>query len=277
MGAFPLFNTSFDFSTNDDVKYSSTDAYMTALQGGVRWDINSHYRATLGVGIFDFLGVQGGVSAPCNVQPNAQFYCSTDSTKAPFLQFGNTVYAIRDIVPIVGQTTGTSPDPQFYGLASRFNVLDVHPRFDILTWHPIDVALEAEYIKNLAYDRGAILTHGPASGPIGPQNNLGNNGAYQGGDTGWMVKAALGQLEIQKKWDWNAFVSYRYLETDATLDAIADADFHLGGTNARGYLTGASLGIARNTWLQVRYLSSQTISGEPYGVSTVYVDLNSRF
>jgi hypothetical protein len=277
VGAFPLFNTAFDFSTNSDVKYSSTDSYMTALQAGVRWDITSQYRATLGVGIFDFLGVQGSVSKPCFVQPGNAFYCNTDDTKAPFLQFGNTVYAIRDIQPETGLTSANSPDPEYYGLASRFNVLDVHPRFDILTWHPIDVALEAEYIKNLAYNRSEILNHGPTTGPVGPQNNLGNNGYYQGGDTGWMVKVALGQLEIQKRWDWSAFVSYRYLESDATLDAIDDSDFHLGGTNARGYLLGTSVGIARNTWLQLRYLSSQTVSGEPYGVSSIYLDLNSRF
>lgn len=277
VGAFPLFNTAFDFSTNSDVKYSSTDAYLTALQAGVRWDINSQYRATLGVGIFDFLGVQGSVSAPCTVQPNVQFYCSSDDTKAPSIQFGNTLFAIRNIVPTPGGTTLTSPNPQYYGLASRFDVLDVHPRFDILTWHPVDVALEAQFIDNLAYNRTEVLDHGPPNGPIGPVNNLGNNSEYQGGGIGWMVKAAFGQLEIQKKWDWNAFVSYRYLETDATLDAIDDSDFHLGGTNARGYLTGASVGIARNTWVQLRYMSSQTISGEPFGVSSVFLDLNSRF
>jgi hypothetical protein len=275
-GAFPLFNTAFDFSTNSDVKYSSTDAYLTAFQAGARWDITPQYRATLGVGIFDFLGVQGSVSAPCTIQSAGQFYCNTDSTKAPFVQFGNTLYAIRDIIPATGSTL-TSPNPQYYGLASRFNVLDVHPRFDILTWHPIDVAIEGEFIKNLAYNRDEILTHGPTNGPVGPVNNLGSGGYYQGGDTGYMVKVALGQLEIQKAWDWNAFVSYRYLESDATLDAIADADFHLGGTNARGYLTGVSVGIARNTWVQLRYMSSQVISGPPFGVSQVYVDLNSRF
>jgi hypothetical protein len=279
-GAFPLFNTAFDFSTNSSEKFASTDSYLAAAQAGVRWDINSQYRATLGVGIFDFLGVQGAVSKPCPIQQNSQFYCNTDSTRTPFVQFGNTLYDIRNIIAETGNPT-TSPDPQYYGLASRFNVLDIHPRFDIMTWHPIDVAIEGEFIKNLAYNRSEILTHGPvnstAVGPLGPVNNLGNNGAYQGGDTGYMVKVALGQLEIQKKWDWNAYVSYRYLETDATLDAIADADFHLGGTNARGYLTGVSLGIARNTWLQVRYMSSQVISGPPFGVSQVYVDLNSRF
>ena len=275
-GAFPLFNTAFDFSTNSETKYSSTDAYMTGLQAGVSWQFRPDIKATLGAGIFDFLGVQGAVSAPCAAQPATQFYCSTDDTRAPFVQFGNTLYAIRNIVPSNG-STATSPNPQYYGLASRFDVLDIHPRFDILTWHPIDVEFDGEFTKNLAYDRSAIVNHGPANGPVGPVNNLGNGGIYQGGDTGYEAKVTLGHLIIEQRLDWSAFLAYRYLETDATLDALADSDFHLGGTNAKGYLVGASLGIARNTWLTLRYLSANQVSGPQYGVSSVYVDLNARF
>jgi hypothetical protein len=277
VGAFPLFNTAFDFSTNSDVKYSSTNAYLAALQGGVAWQVRPELKATLGVGIFDFLGVQGAVSSPCAIQAGSQFYCSTDSTRTPYEQFGNTLYAIRDIIP-VATTPGTlPPDPQYYGLASRFNVLDVHPRVDITTYHPIDISLEGQFIKNLAYNSDAILNHGPTGGPIGPQNNIGSNGHYQGGDTGYMLKASLGQLEIQKLWDWNVFASYRYLQSDATLDAIADADFHDGGTNAQGYILGGSLGIARNTWLQLRYFSAEAISGPHFGTDEIFLDLNSSF
>jgi hypothetical protein len=82
---------------------------------------------------------------------------------------------------------------------------------------------------------------------------------------------------MQKAWDWNVFLTYRYLQTDATLDSIDDSDFHLGGTNAQGYIVGTSVGIARNTWLQLRYFSSETISGPHFGVNQVYLDLNSRF
>jgi hypothetical protein len=156
-------------------------------------------------------------------------------------------------------------------------VLDIHPRVDITTYHPIDVSLEGQFIKNLAYRSDDILTHGPTDGPVGPVNNIGSNGHYQGGDTGYMVKATLGQLQIQKLWDWNAFITYRYLQTDATLDAIADADFHYGGTNAQGYILGSSLGIARNTWLQLRYFSAEAIAGPHYGTQQIYLDLNSSF
>ena len=274
IGAFPLFNTAFDFSTNSDVKYSSNNSYLAAIQAGATWQMRPNLLGMLGIGLFDYLNVQGAVSAPCADQAG-QFYCTTDDTRAAYEQFGNTLYAIRNIFPVPGTTN--SPDPQYYGLASRFDVLDVHPRVDVTTYHPIDLSIEGEFIKNLAYNRDAILTHGPVSGPIGPQNNIGSNGHYQGGDTGYMAKATVGALEMHKLWDWNVFVSYRYLQTDATLDAIADADFHQGGTNAQGYILGGNLGIAHNTWLNFRYLSAEAISGPHYGTDTIFLDLNSSF
>jgi hypothetical protein len=276
-GAFPLFNTAFDFSTYSDEKFASTNAYLTAIQAGATWRINQQLNASLGIGIFDFLGVQGAVSAPCAEQIGGGFYCNTDDTRTPFEQFGNTLYPIRNIIPTSFPITPTTPDPQYYGLASRFNVLDIHPRLNILTYDPIDVALEGEFTKNLAFNRAAILLHGPTYEPDGPVNNLGNNGAYQGGDTGYMLKATVGQFEMKQRWDWNVFLSYRYLQSDATLDAIADFEFHQGGTNAQGYILGGNLGIARNTWLNLKWLSAQAVSGPHYGTDTLFLDLNTRF
>jgi len=278
-GGFPLFNTSFDFSTYSDQKYSSTDAYLAALQAGATWRINPQLKAMLGVGLFDFLGVQGAVSAPCQQETGVSdtFTCNTDATRAPYVQFGNSLYPIRDIVPPTGQITSTTDDPQYYGLASRFDVLDIHPSLAILTYDPIDILLEGQFIKNLAYNRAAILAHGAPYQAPGPFNNIGNNSQYQGGDTGYMLKATVGQPEMHKRWDWNVFLSYRYLETDATLDAIADSDFHEGGTNAQGYIVGGDLGIARNTWLTLRLMEAQAISGPHYGTEQVFLDLQTRF
>ena len=134
-------------------------------------------------------------------------------------------------------------------------MLDIHPRFDILTWDPIDISLEGQYIKNLAYNRNAILDHGPPNSLLapGPVNNLGNNGVYQGGDTGYMAKITLGQLEIAKLWDWNTFLTYRYLETDATPDAIADARFPPWGHQRTG------LHPRRQPWHRQEYLAAAAI------------------
>ncbi len=279
-GAFPILNTAFDFSTNSSTKFGSANAYLLALQGGVEWQARPDVVAKVGVGFFDFDGIQGAVSRPCSIQAGSQFYCSTDATRFPFQQFGNTVYAIRDIVTA---NQGTNPQqPEYFGLASRFAVLDVHPRVEITSYHPFDVMLEGEYLKNLAYNRNAIIAHGPANF-VGPQNNFGssgnglNTGPYQGGDTAYLLKATVGQLTIHKPWEWNFTAAYKYLETDSTLDSINDTDFHLGGTNAKGYILTGSLGVAHDTFLSLRYFSSEVISGPPDGNQVVQLDLQSSF
>jgi hypothetical protein len=274
-GVFPVFNTAFDFSTNSDQKFGSANAYLFAIQGGFDWQVRPNLQAKLGVGFFDFNGVQGAVSQPCFEQTGGLFTCSTDNTRFPFQQFGNTVYAIRNIVNPPG--TANPVNPQYYGLASRFAVLEVHPRVEIDNFLPVQIALSGEYLKNLAYDRDAILNHGPPNGPIGPQNNIGNNGQYEGGDTAYMVRAEVGQLEIRKRWDWNVMLAYKYLQTDATLDSINDADFHLGGTNAKGYILTGSLGVARNTFVSLRWFSAQVVSGPRDSNDVVQLDLQSSF
>ena len=279
-GVFPILNTAFDFSTNSPSKFGSANAYLFAIQGGFEWKARPDVTTKFGLGFFDFSGVQGAVSRPCSIQVGAQFYCSTDATRFPFQQFGNTVYALRDIVT---SNQGTNPaQPEYFGLASRFAVLDVHPRLEIRSYHPFDVMLEGEYLKNLAYNRTSILAHGPANF-IGPQNNFGSTstgvgtGPYQGGDTAYLLKATVGNLVIHRRWDWNVTAAYKYLETDSTLDSINDADFHLGGTNAKGYILTGSLGVARDTYLSLRYFSSQVISGPPDGNQVLQLDLLSSF
>jgi hypothetical protein len=274
-GVFPILNSAFDFSTNSSTKFGSDNAYMLAIQGGGDWRVLPDLSAKLGVGFFDFTGIQGAVSKPCDPQLAGAYYCDTDNTRFPFQQFGNTVYAIRSIVQQPGATNPVNP--QYYGLASKFSVLEVHPRIEITSYHPIDVILEGEFLKNLAYNQDAILRHGPVQGPIGPQNNIGDNGQYQGGDSGFLLKATVGNSVIHRRWDWNVTAAYKYLETDATLDSITDADFHLGGTNAQGYILTGGLGVARDTYLSLRYFAAQSISGPKYGNNVMQLDLLSSF
>ncbi len=277
-GVFPILNTAFDFSTDSDTKYASANAYLLAVQGGATWRLKPDLTAKLGVGFFDFNGVQGAVSRPCVEQPGDVFTCNTDDTRFPYQQFGNTVFAIRNIVT-AGQTlnsSGLAQQPEYFGLASKFEVLEVHPSVEIRTYDPFDLTLEAEYLKNLGFDRAAILAHGPGAFP-GPQNNFGSNGVYQGGDTAYLLKATFGHPEIHRRWDWNVALGYKYLETDATLDSINDADFHLGGTNAKGYLISGSLGVAKDTYVSLRYFSAEVVSGPPGGNQVLQLDLLSSF
>jgi hypothetical protein len=63
------------------------------------------------------------------------------------------------------------------------------------------------------------------------------------------------------------------------LDAYTDGIFHQGGTNAKGWILGANYGIAKNTWLNLRWFSTDAIdeiNKQPLSIDTVTLDLNVR-
>ena len=273
-GAHPVFNTSLNFSSQQITKTGSHDAYLLAGQAGAVWRVAQDYVAKIGAGYFGYSNITGKESAPCLLFSSADT-CSSDDTRPSFLQFGNTVFPIRNIVT----NPSYAPQPQYYGLASHFGIIDVHGRIDAHNFDPVTVSLEGEFIKNLAYNRSYILARTPSNnyGGSADPSNPNALGPYQGGDTGYMAKLTVGHLEIDKLWDWNASFAYKYLESDAAVDAFTDPDFHLGGTNARGYVVGVNLGIAANTYLSARWLSANQISGPPDGNDVLQVDLNAKF
>ena len=188
-----------------------------------------------------------------------------------FQQFGNTMFAIRDIVPASGAPDG--PQLQYFGYASEFGVANLHAALEIASFDPVKVVIEADVVKNLKYDGKRIRA-------LGPLNNFKPNLEplqHDGGDSGYYVNLLVGQPKIAKAWDWNASIGYKRLESDSVPDAFTDSDFHLGGTNARGFIVGGALGLARNTWLGLRWLSANEVTGAPYSVDVVQLDLCTEF
>ena len=61
------------------------------------------------------------------------------------------------------------------------------------------------------------------------------------------------------------------------VDAFADSDFGLGGTNLKGYFVGGNVGLGDNVWATLRWMSANGIAGVPYAVDVLQVDLNARF
>jgi hypothetical protein len=102
-------------------------------------------------------------------------------------------------------------------------------------------------------------------------------GYYVGGKYGYLASVTVGHKEIRRLWDWNVFAGYKYLGSDAMVDAFVDADFGLGGTNLKGYFVGGNLGVGENVWLSLRWMSANNISGVPYAVDVLHVDLNGKF
>jgi hypothetical protein len=273
-GAFPTFNTDLNFSTNEPVKFKSDDKYLFGGQLGFSSKIVEKVDWTFAVSYFDFYNVRGRVSDPCDV--TLVTACSTDALRPSFAQKGNTYMSLRDIaIAINPDPSKPLAQPQYYGLASDYRPLVVSSRLDLAHFNPVHIILDGEYVWNTAFNKDAVAAI--AENNFAPSAIPGEVGPYQGGNMGWMARLTVGDKKLAEFGDWNVHVAYKYLESDATLDAFADSDFGLGGTNLKGYIVGGNFALSHNVWMTTRWLSATSIGGPPYAVDVVQVDLNAKF
>jgi len=278
-GIFPYFNSDFNFSNNSLQKTTSRDRYLSAVQGGVDWRFAQDWALRFGVGYYHFDRAEGALSAPC-VATLSTDSCDTDQSRGFFTQNTNTFFPVRNIIRDPN-AAGFPNEPQFqyFGLASQFQVLDINARLNMARFNPYVLTAEVNYLRNLAFDKGRItrrgvLSQGAANGIV---NNVSDTGGFEGGGSGYMLRATFGHPDIDQPWHWNVSFAYRYLESDAVLDAFTDSDFRLGGTNSKGFILGGGVGIARNTSFRARWLSGEEVSGAPYRADVFQLDLLSRF
>ncbi len=276
-GFFPLFNTAFNFGSSGvgtifGGAYPSQDRYLAAGQIGLDFRSGDRFRARIAGGYYRFENVQGQLSKPCNFDQDA---CDTDAMRPAFQQFGNTNKPLRHVIPNPAVAPGASPEVQYFGLASKFQVVGARGEIEYALNDRITARFTGDYIQNLGFDRAkiaplALNNFAPVVGTTG--------GKYDGGDKGWQAQFAVGNLgDDIRVGDWSLHAGYRHIESDATLDAIADSDFGLGGTNMKGWFAGATYGFAKNTALSVRWLSADEIAGPPLSVDHLMIDLTTRF
>ncbi len=245
MGAFPL----------QAITQEVTQAEQKWLFGGqatVEYKPNNQYSAKLGVALYDYentLGVENPVGETIN-----------DWTAPLFMQKGNTVFNIEP------QTGGIA---QKFALASQFRDLDMLIAVDLAFWDPIHVVLSGDYIKNIAFDAQQVSL---LSGR--PVQDM-QSDAYRAG-------LLVGYPTPRKFLQWNVFAYYKYVGTDSVVDAFDDQDFALGGTNAKGWIVGAELGLMKNVWLTARWFTSDQISPfqnstGPFSVDVVVFDTHAAF
>ncbi len=275
-GAFPVFNTDLNAGLNiatlsGPIKSPSRDKWLFGAQGGFGARFDPETNLTMAVAYYDFTNVRGQLSSPCLVA-TASDICDTDLLRPPFAQKGNTYMRLRNIPAVTSPVT--TLNYQYYGLASEFRPLVASAQLDFAQFNPIHVILDAEYVWNTAFNRGTVSAL--AVNNLGP-TTTGAPGPFNGGNKGWLSRLTVGNKEIKHLWDWNAHVGYKYLESDAMVDAFVDSDFGLGGTNLKGYFIGGNLGLGENVWASVRWMSANGIAGLPYAVDVVQVDLNARF
>ena len=132
-----------------------------------------------------------------------------------------------------------------------------------------------EFATNLAFDASHI--NAIAINNRGPDTATGAPGNFEGGNKAFMVEFIAGAPVLLKRWDWKVALDYRYIESDALVDAFVDSDFGLGGTNLEGYTVSGSLALSSRTWMSVRWLSANSIAGPAYKSDVIQVDFNGRF
>lgn len=288
-GVFPIFNTDFNFSSNQPAKFESTDKWLYAVQGGIDLKLSKDLNAKFAVGYFDFDGVEGKLSDPY-IPLSQNDASSTDNTRPSFAQKGNTYRPIRNIVPDALNNFGTTNQFQYFGLATPFQVLSYNAKLEYNGFEPVQISLIGEYAKNLAWDKTsinetAVNNRGPlppattttTTTPTGTTTSPPPIGAYDGGDTAWNVGLVVGRSVFEKAGDWNISFGYRHVESDSVVDAFTDSDFAGGGTNVKGYTIGAAVALSPRVKLGARWMGANQIAGPPLKTDVLLIDLSAKF
>jgi hypothetical protein len=272
LGAFPVEYSPDTATTNGFDKDESENKWMFGGQIGADWKINRSNSLKGSMAYYHFGDIQGERSSPCSPW-SGQPACDTDGTRLAFMQKGNSVFLLRDIAPNPA-TPGLTPQPQFVGLASKFNVLDLNLAWDSELPEDLKLRSQTNFIHNLAYDKGEMLKR--SEGQI--VNNINSDGQFESGGNALLVQFTLGSaLEMRRKGDWNVLAGYKYIQPDALPDGFNDSSFHLGGTNAKGYFIGANYGLDKNIYASARWLSASEVYGAPFEVDVMQLELNTRF
>jgi hypothetical protein len=272
VGAFPVEYTNDTSTSNGLDKEDSDNKWLYGAQVGAKWAINSNNRLKGALAYYRFDDIQGERSSPCEPWAGAPG-CDTDGSRSAFMQKGNSVFLLRDITPNPLNPAAT-PQPQFVGLASEFNLLDLNVVWDADLPQDFKLRSQGNYIHNLGYDEGDMRKR--SAGQL--VNNLDSSGNIESGANAWMVQFTLGSaLELKKQGDWNFFAGYKYIQPDALPDGFNDSSFHLGGTNAKGYFIGGNYGLAKNVYATGRWLSSEAVYGAPFDIDVLQLEINTRF
>jgi hypothetical protein len=263
LGWFPLttFNSGKTMSRN-----------MLGAQAGrvMRFGEKSN-KLKVALGLYDFKGVEG--KAEGDYLSAGSSYLSSEYSSS-VRQRGNTLFRINS--QSTNPNTGTPYDyNNTWGLASGFKELNLTSSLDIAQFDPIHIVLTGDVVKNLGYKKSDV------------QKRTGLNMDLK--DTGYLASVKLGYPTISQKGDWNITAAYRYLGSDAVLDAFTSADYGLGGTNTKGMSINYNLGVADKTWMSMRYISSDLIDSmvpkvdgannpkTKFSVDSIFIDLNARF
>lgn len=269
VGAFPLeeFNT------------SSRDKWLIGAQLGGEFALARDVQLKLGVAAYDFRKVEGQRETsppPSGPRAGTTGYFSSQYPTA-LRSKGNTLININD------PTSSAAPT---WGLASKFQPVNVTLGLSIDNFASTRVALTLDWIKNTGFDRADIEQRAGVK-----LNDLRDK------TTALQGRVQVGTAQLARRGDWQAFAAFRLVERDAWVDGFTDTTWHLGGTNYKGWALGGSYALDRRFSLGARWTSTRNLddgvrflavpgdptslsgnlSSAPLRIDVFQIDLNARF
>ena len=254
------------YSLNDQVRFIGVagayalkenalgkDRWMSGLQAGVEWRTSPVFGMRVALARYGFNNVAGEQDT---VNYGTASYALTQY-EAGFRQKGNSLFRIND--PVYDTASRS-----IWGQASQFNVNALTFGFEAAHFDPVVIDVSGELIQNTGWDAADIANR---------------TGGYlvTRGTNGHQYRVALGHRAVTRERDWQASVMYRYVEKDATLDALTDPNCGLGGTNLSCVALAGAYGLDRNLAFGARWMSANRIEGATYRVNTFQIDLTTRF
>ena len=225
---------------------SSKDKWLVGAQFGADLHSVDDSRLRVGAAYYDYIHIVGERNQPESALLNY--------TAPSLLQKGNTLYDISNT---------TDRTVNLFGLAADYKLVDLVAMLD---WHVFSgyaVSFTADAVKNIGYSAANVLAR---------------TGTYVAPRTaGYEADIGFGSLAFGARNTWRATAGYRYLQRDAVLDAFNDEDFHLGGTDTKGYLITADYAFNPRVWARLKYLSASAIDGPPLAIDVLQIDLNTQF
>ncbi|MFN0041010.1 MAG: putative porin, partial [Burkholderiales bacterium] len=212
IGAFPL--EKLDCTNTVQIADCGKSKWIYGFQLGTEQSFSSGNRLKIGIALYDFRKIAGTFNDPI-IDP------ANRSSIPKYVQKGNSMFDVR--------TDGGNP---LLGLAADFRELSLTGQWDMNLPKARHLTLLWDAVKNIGYDRNEIRDR---TGGLIDQDPR---------TLGYQFRLTVGQEKMEKRGDWQVSGGYKYLERDAVVDGFTESDFHLGGTDAKGWILGASYGIA---------------------------------
>ncbi|PKP94119.1 MAG: hypothetical protein CVT77_03320 [Alphaproteobacteria bacterium HGW-Alphaproteobacteria-16] len=294
-GAFPIEFEPANFPLTSAAKRNWRDRYLFSAQAELGKTFEGGVDVSLSAAFHNFTYMRGHVSAPCDVFSTVNIECSTDILRPLWASKGNTYFFLRDI-DFTNADPANPREPQYLGLKYAYRILDVNGSVSVPISDRVQARLSGSYLYNFGFDpennclRGALgqpLNNVEITDPTNPDQGVcdaTNPAKFRGGNQAYGVYLSIGDPALfsvnprrARRGSWAFNAAYKYIESDAVLDSFTDSDFHLGGTNAKGFVIGGAWAPFNNMTLGARWLSANEIVDAPLKIDVLHVDLGFAF